>query len=91
MYILQSQQTDNIFAFKYNVFSSPIQMIMKAGFPFLYDFNLMIRYMRDFGFFYKINHDFIFNNTYLNRISQMRPEFQGNTASVLKQGENESP
>ncbi|XP_073847891.1 ionotropic receptor 60a [Musca autumnalis] len=76
MYIMQSALADNIFAFKYNVFSSPMQMIMKAGFPFLYDFNMMIRYMRDFGFLNKIHRDFVYNNTYLNRIDKMRPDFK---------------
>ncbi|XP_075167393.1 ionotropic receptor 60a [Haematobia irritans] len=76
MYIMQNALADYVFAFRYNIFSSPIQMIMKPGFPFLYEFNLMIRYMRDFGFFHKINRDFIYNNTYLNRIAKMRPDFQ---------------
>lgn len=78
MYVLQSALSDDIYAFPYNVFSSPIQMIMKPGFPFLYEFNRMIRYMRDFGIFAKIQQDFIYNNTYLNRIAKMRPTFQGN-------------
>ncbi|XP_037809204.1 glutamate receptor ionotropic, delta-2 [Lucilia sericata] len=76
MYILQNALSDDIYAFPYNVFSSPMQMIMKPGFPFLYDFNRMIRYMRDFGIFKKIQTDFIYNNTYLNRINKMRPDFQ---------------
>lgn len=77
MYILQSALSDDIYAFPSNVFSSPIQMIMKPGFPFLYEFNWMIRYMRDFGIFRKIQQDFEYNNTYLNRIAKMRPDFQG--------------
>ncbi|XP_065366791.1 uncharacterized protein Ir60a [Calliphora vicina] len=76
MYILQSALSDDIYAFPNNVFSSPIQMIMKPGFPFLYEFNWMIRYMRDFGIFRKIQQDFEYNNTYLNRIAKMRPDFQ---------------
>ncbi|XP_058975261.1 uncharacterized protein LOC131801154 [Musca domestica] len=76
MYIMQSALADNIYAFPVNVFSSPMQMIMKPGFPFLYDFNLMIRYMRDFGFLNKIHRDFVYNNTYLNRIAKMRPDFK---------------
>ncbi|XP_061399889.1 uncharacterized protein LOC133335599 [Musca vetustissima] len=76
MYIMQSALADNIYAFPFNVFSSPMQMIMKPGFPFLYEFNLMIRYMRDFGFLNKIHRDFVYNNTYLNRIAKMRPDFK---------------
>ncbi|KAM7342062.1 ionotropic receptor 60a [Cochliomyia hominivorax] len=76
MYVLQSAYTDDIYAFPDNVFSSPMQMIMKPGFPFLYEFNRMIRYMRDFGIFQKIQQDFVYNNTYLNRIAKMRPSFQ---------------
>lgn len=78
MFMLQSIFSDDTYGFPTNVFSSPVQMIMKPGFPFLYEFNLMIRRMRDFGIFAKIKSDFIYNNTYLNRIAKERPEFQGN-------------
>lgn len=77
MYILQHPLSEKMFAFPNNVFSSPIQMIMKPGFPFLSEFNWMIRFMREFGIFAKINSDFLYNNTYLNRIAKMRPDFQG--------------
>uniref|UniRef100_A0A1A9X4A3 Ionotropic glutamate receptor C-terminal domain-containing protein n=1 Tax=Glossina brevipalpis TaxID=37001 RepID=A0A1A9X4A3_9MUSC len=75
MYILQNKIADDLYAFKRNVFSSPVQMIMKPGFPFLIEFNLLIRRMRDSGIFEKINDDFRYNNTYLNRIHKMRPDF----------------
>ncbi|XP_017145571.1 uncharacterized protein LOC108157938 [Drosophila miranda] len=75
MYTLQSALADDIFAFPQNVFTSPIQMIMKAGFPFLYEMNSIIRSMRDVGIFQKIDADFRYNNTYLNRIAKMRPQF----------------
>ncbi|XP_016953641.1 uncharacterized protein LOC108026939 [Drosophila biarmipes] len=77
MYTMQSALADDIYAFPYNVFSSPLQMIMKAGFPFLYEMNRIIRLMRDVGIFQKIDADFRYNNTYLNRINKMRPQFAG--------------
>lgn len=77
MYILQHKVSDKIFAFSDNVFSSPLQMIMKPGFPLLLDFNWKIRGMRDHGIFAKIDNDFIYNNTILNRIAKMRPKFKG--------------
>ncbi|XP_030375545.1 uncharacterized protein LOC115624841 [Scaptodrosophila lebanonensis] len=78
MYIMQNIFADDIYAFSYNVFSSPIQMIMKAGFPFIFEMNTIIRFMRDVGIFQKIDADFRYNNTYLNRIAKMRPEFTDN-------------
>ncbi|XP_032292969.1 uncharacterized protein Ir60a [Drosophila virilis] len=75
MYILQNLHADDIYAFPQNVFTSPMQLIMKAGFPFLYEMNMIIRYMRDVGIIQKIDSDFRYNNTYLNRIAKMRPEF----------------
>uniref|UniRef100_A0A1A9ZW92 Ionotropic glutamate receptor C-terminal domain-containing protein n=1 Tax=Glossina pallidipes TaxID=7398 RepID=A0A1A9ZW92_GLOPL len=75
MYMLQNKIVDDLYAFQQNVFSSPVQMIMKPGFPFLFEFNLLIRRMRDFGILEKINDDFHYNNTYLNRIHRMRPDF----------------
>ncbi|EDW00626.1 uncharacterized protein LOC6559448 [Drosophila grimshawi] len=75
MYIMQSTHADDIYAFPDNVFISPIQMITKAGFPFLYEMNMLIRYMRDVGIIHKIDSDFRYNNTYLNRIAKMRPDF----------------
>ncbi|KAH8401058.1 hypothetical protein KR009_002764 [Drosophila setifemur] len=78
MYTLQSPLADDIFAFPYNIFTSPLQMIMKAGFPFLYEMNTIIRSMRDVGIFQKIDADFRYNNTYLNRIAKMRPQFADN-------------
>ncbi|XP_041675852.1 uncharacterized protein LOC121530570 [Drosophila eugracilis] len=77
MYTMQSALADDIYAFPYNVFSSPLQMIMKAGFPFLFEINRIIRLMRDVGIFQKIDADFRYNNTYLNRVSKMRPQFAG--------------
>jgi len=77
MYTMQSALADDIYAFPYNVFSSPLQMIMKAGFPFLFEMNRIIRLMRDVGIFQKIDADFRYNNTYLNRINKMRPQFAG--------------
>lgn len=71
MYMLQNKIVDDLYAFQQNVFSSPVQMIMKPGFPFLFEFNLLIRRMRDFGILEKINDDFRYNNTYLNRIHRM--------------------
>ncbi|EDV56975.1 uncharacterized protein LOC6547780 [Drosophila erecta] len=82
MYTMQSPLADDIFAFPYNVFSSPLQMIMKAGFPFLFEMNTIIRLMRDVGIFQKIDADFRYNNTYLNRISKMRHQ-SSDTAIVL--------
>ncbi|KAH8254744.1 hypothetical protein KR032_012025 [Drosophila birchii] len=82
MYTLQSPLADDIYAFEQNVFSSPLQMIMKAGFPFLFEMNSIIRLMRDVGIFQKIDADFRYNNTYLNRINKMRPHF-ADTAIVL--------
>ncbi|XP_039148045.1 uncharacterized protein LOC6737526 [Drosophila simulans] len=82
MYTMQSPLADVIYAFPYNVFSSPLQMIMKAGFPFLFEMNSIIRLMRDVGIFQKIDADFRYNNTYLNRINKMRPQFP-DTAIVL--------
>uniref|UniRef100_A0A1I8PFB4 Ionotropic glutamate receptor C-terminal domain-containing protein n=2 Tax=Stomoxys calcitrans TaxID=35570 RepID=A0A1I8PFB4_STOCA len=76
MYVLQNSLAYDVYPFKHNIFSSPLQMIMKPGFPFLYEFNSIIRKMRDYGFLQKINRDFNYNNTYLNRIAKMRPEFQ---------------
>ncbi|XP_017486025.1 PREDICTED: uncharacterized protein LOC108374561, partial [Rhagoletis zephyria] len=76
MYVLQDRLADELFAFPKNVFSSPLQIIMKAGFPLVSDFNWLIRAMRDHGIFQKIDNDFRFNNTYLNRINRMRPEFK---------------
>ncbi|SPP73398.1 uncharacterized protein LOC117587483 [Drosophila guanche] len=78
MYTLQSPLADDIFAFPQNFFTSPVQMIMKAGFPFLYEMNSIIRSMRDVGIFQKIDADFRYNNTYLNRIAKMRPQFAEN-------------
>ncbi|TDG39803.1 hypothetical protein AWZ03_013774 [Drosophila navojoa] len=75
MYIMQNLYADDIYAFPQNVFVSPMQLIMKAGFPFLYEMNMIIRYMRDVGIIQKIDSDFRYNNTYLNRISKMRPDF----------------
>ncbi|KAH8347795.1 hypothetical protein KR084_001077 [Drosophila pseudotakahashii] len=75
MYTMQSALADDIYAFPHNVFSSPLQMIMKAGFPFLFEMNSIIRMMRDVGIFQKIDADFRYNNTYLNRINKMRPKF----------------
>lgn len=75
MFILQNRHSDDIYAFPHNVFTSSMQMIMKAGFPFMYEINMVIRYMRDVGIMQKIDSDFRFNNTYLNRIAKMRPEF----------------
>ncbi|XP_017007928.2 uncharacterized protein Ir60a [Drosophila takahashii] len=75
MYTMQSALADDIYAFPHNVFSSPLQMIMKAGFPFLFEMNSIIRNMRDVGIFQKIDADFRYNNTYLNRINKMRPKF----------------
>lgn len=80
MFILQNRHADDIFAFPQNVFTSPMQMIMKAGFPFMYEINMIIRYMRDMGIMQKIDSDFRFNNTYLNRIAKMPPHF---TATVI--------
>ncbi|XP_016974779.1 uncharacterized protein LOC108041375 [Drosophila rhopaloa] len=82
MYTMQSALADDIYAFPNNVFSSPLQMIMKAGFPFLFEINSIIRLMRDVGIFQKIDADFRYNNTYLNRINKMRPHF-ADTAIVL--------
>ncbi|XP_017045371.1 uncharacterized protein LOC108090947 [Drosophila ficusphila] len=82
MYTMQSRLADDIYAFPQNVFSSPLQMIMKAGFPFLFEINSIIRLMRDVGIFQKIDADFRYNNTYLNRINKMRPQF-ADTAIVL--------
>lgn len=82
MFILQNRHADDIYAFPDNIFTSPMQMIMKAGFPFMYEINMVIRYMRDVGIIQKIDSDFRFNNTYLNRISKMRPEF-ASTVIVL--------
>lgn len=82
MYTMQSPLADVIYAFPNNVFSSPVQMIMKAGFPFLFEMNSIIRLMRDVGIFQKIDADFRYNNTYLNRINKMRPQFP-ETAIVL--------
>ncbi|XP_062134086.1 uncharacterized protein LOC133844204 [Drosophila sulfurigaster albostrigata] len=78
MYIMQNRHADDIFAFPQNVFTSPMQMIMKAGFPFMFEINMVIRYMRDVGIIAKIDSDFRFNNTYLNRIAKMRPNFADN-------------
>ncbi|XP_068147427.1 LOW QUALITY PROTEIN: uncharacterized protein Ir60a [Drosophila tropicalis] len=75
MFIMQNRHADEVYAFPHNVFTSSIQMIMKAGFPFIYEMNMIIRYMRDVGIFQKIDADFQYNNTYLNRITKMRPEF----------------
>ncbi|KAH8405210.1 hypothetical protein KR222_010345, partial [Zaprionus bogoriensis] len=75
MFIMQNRHADDIFAFPENVFTSPMQMIMKSGFPFMYEINMVIRYMRDVGIIQKIDSDFRFNNTYLNRIAKMRPKF----------------
>ncbi|XP_017125448.1 uncharacterized protein LOC108144827 [Drosophila elegans] len=82
MYTMQSALADDLYAFPHNVFSSPLQMIMKAGFPFLFEINSIIRLMRDVGIFHKIDADFRYNNTYLNRINKMRPHF-ADTAIVL--------
>ncbi|XP_053967113.1 uncharacterized protein LOC128868714 [Anastrepha ludens] len=76
MYVLQDRLADEIFAFPQSVFSSPLHIIMKVGFPLLTDFNWLIRAMRDHGIFQKIDSDFRYNNTYLNRIARMRPEFK---------------
>jgi len=73
---MQNRYADDIFAFPENVFSSPMQLIMKAGFPFMEEMNMIIRYMRDVGIMQKIDSDFRFNNTYLNRIAKMRPNFK---------------
>ncbi|KAH8337808.1 hypothetical protein KR067_004482 [Drosophila pandora] len=78
MYTMQSALGDDIYAFPQNVFSSPLQMIMKAGFPFIFELNTIIRMMRDVGIFQKIDKDFRYNNTYLNRIAKMRPHFADN-------------
>jgi len=78
MYVMQNKYADDIFAFPQNVFSSPMQLIMKAGFPFMYEMNTIIRYMRDVGIIQKIDSDFRFNNTYLNRIAKMRPKNNNN-------------
>ncbi|ALC42805.1 Ir60a [Drosophila busckii] len=75
MYILQNRYSDDVYGFPYNVFTSPAQMIMKAGFPFISEFNWIIRFMRDVGIIQKIDADFRYNNTYLNRIAKMRPHF----------------
>ncbi|KAM8713199.1 hypothetical protein ACLKA7_013501 [Drosophila subpalustris] len=75
MYIMQNKYADDIFAFPQNIFTSPMQLIMKAGFPFMFEMNTIIRNMRDMGIINKIDSDFRFNNTYLNRISKMRPNF----------------
>ncbi|KAH8284574.1 hypothetical protein KR018_004556 [Drosophila ironensis] len=78
MYTMQSALGDDIYAFPQNVFTSPLQMIMKAGFPFIFEMNTIIRNMRDVGIFQKIDQDFRYNNTYLNRIAKMRPAFADN-------------
>ncbi|XP_036231699.2 glutamate receptor ionotropic, delta-2 [Bactrocera oleae] len=79
MYVLQDRLADQIFAFPKNVFSTPLQIITKAGFPLIPDFNWLIGAMRDHGIFQKIENDFHYNNTYLNRISRMRPDFKEST------------
>ncbi|XP_029405429.2 uncharacterized protein LOC105224711 [Bactrocera dorsalis] len=79
MYVLQDRLADQIFAFPQNVFSTPLQIITKAGFPLIPDFNWLIGAMRDHGIFQKIEQDFHYNNTYLNRISRMRPDFKKST------------
>ncbi|XP_067628848.1 uncharacterized protein Ir60a [Eurosta solidaginis] len=76
MYVLQDRLADELFPFSENVFSSSLQIIMKAGFPLKLEFNRLIRSMRDHGIFQKIDDDFRYNNTYLNRISKMRPDFK---------------
>ncbi|CAD7011378.1 unnamed protein product [Ceratitis capitata] len=76
MYVLQDRIADEVFAFPENVFTTPLQIITKAGFPLIPDFNWLIGAMSDHGIFQKLENDFRYNNTYLNRISRMRPDFK---------------
>ena len=77
MYIIQNNLTDDIYGFKENVFTSPMQMLIRPGFDFVYDFNYMIGKISDLGIIDKIDADFRFNNTFLNRISKMRIDYKG--------------
>ncbi|XP_037945972.1 uncharacterized protein LOC119678287 [Teleopsis dalmanni] len=79
MFIMQNKIADEIYAFPQNVFNSPLQMIVMPGFPLLSHFNYMIRAMSDNGIFSKIDMDFRYNNSYLNRIAKMRPKFKEST------------
>lgn len=77
LYVLQNQVSNEIFGFPENVLSSYAQMIMKPGFPFMNEFNLLIHRLRDFGQNDYVMKSFIYNNTYINRIAKMRPLFEG--------------
>lgn len=82
MFIGQHPIADSLFAFRSNVFTSSLEMIMKPGFPLLYKFNRLILRMRDHGFLAKINHDFRFLHTYLKRLVQNPSFFFGNYSSL---------
>lgn len=74
MYVAQLHQSDHLYGFPRNVFASPLQIIMKRGFPLRNEFNWIIRWMRNAGLFNKILQDFKFNYTVLVKIQRMRPE-----------------
>lgn len=78
LYILQNLVANEIYGFPKSVLSSYVQMIMKPGFPFMDEFNLLINRLRDLGQNTYVLRSFIFNNTYVNRIAKMRPKFEGN-------------
>lgn len=78
MYMLQDENYIKIFAFPTPVISILTEAIVKEGFPFLYHFNIIIRNMRDFGLLHKIYSTYVWNETYLVRIREKRPEFEGN-------------
>lgn len=59
-YVLSSELRDELFAVPGNVFSSPVEMIARRGFPLLYAIDRLINRMKDSGLLVKINADFLF-------------------------------
>lgn len=69
-YILNHKLNENVFAIPRNVFSNPMEMIAKRGFPLLRTCTRLINRMKDAGLISKFYNDFVYNVTYLEKIRQ---------------------
>lgn len=67
-YVLSSRLRDTVYAVQGNVFSNPFEMIAERGFPLMRKFNQLINYMKDAGLIDKIQLDFVYNMTILEKI-----------------------
>ncbi|XP_055908598.1 uncharacterized protein LOC129943298 [Eupeodes corollae] len=76
MFMLRNRNLNRLYGFPANVFSSSVEIIAKRGFPFLRNFNELIRQLQDGGFFNKIDSEFRYRYTVLVKIRELRDDFQ---------------